>query len=130
VRPYPLFVDHYRVPYLVDRPGEGERITGELFLVDDAALAALDELEGVAAGRYTRCSIPVELLAGEANAGSAAVASGGDSEAWLYCIKDVPELEKRGALLAEYSAEVHASYTPKAGRDETLKRAWGGYEVL
>ena len=31
VRPYPLFVDHYRVPYLVDRPGEGERIAGELF---------------------------------------------------------------------------------------------------
>ena len=108
-------------------------------VVDDAALAALDELEGVAAGRYTRRSVPVELLAGEPNAGSAAVVGGGDSTtwddnpqtaAWLYCIKDVPELEKRGALLAEYSAEVHASYTPKAGRDETLKRAWGGYEVL
>lgn len=131
---YPLFVDHYKVPYLVDRPGDGHPISGELFSVDDAALAALDELEGVAAGRYTRRKIEVELLppAGAddgAAADSAGGGGGGSSDAWLYCIKTVPELEKRGALLPVYSAEVHADYVPKAGRDETLKQPWGGYEA-
>ena len=35
---YPMFVDYYKVPYLVHRPGEGHRIVGELFSVGDAGL--------------------------------------------------------------------------------------------
>ena len=49
MRRFPLFVDLYAIPYLLNKPGEGERIRGELFSVDDATLAALDELEGVRA---------------------------------------------------------------------------------
>lgn len=42
------------------RVGEGGlSITGEIWEVDDAALAGLDELEGVAVGEYRRVLIPL-----------------------------------------------------------------------
>lgn len=130
---FPLFVDHYRVPYLVNRPGTGHQITGELFSVDDECLAALDVLEGVASGRYERRSIQVEVVSGDDAISPDEPLQRAD--AWFYAIRDVPEiqLDRRGPqgrqLLAEYSAEVHSRYVPKAGRDESLRRAWGGYDA-
>lgn len=41
--PYPLLVDD--VPYLLDEPGNGNIIEGELYRVDAQTLARLDELE-------------------------------------------------------------------------------------
>lgn len=41
-------------PGLVHDPADGEGVTGELWAVDDEALAGLDELEGVAEGLYAR----------------------------------------------------------------------------
>ena len=144
---YPLFVDYYAVPYLVNRPDTGQRIVGELFSVDDSTLAALDVLEGVAKGIYERRVIDIELL-GEPPAaagahlaelrclGTAAAAptpptAAQSTSAWLYCIRDVPEieLERRGELLGEYSAEVHTGYVKQADRDESLRRPWGGFEA-
>ncbi|HEU5297246.1 MAG TPA: gamma-glutamylcyclotransferase family protein [Burkholderiaceae bacterium] len=40
-------VGERHVPWLIDSPGEGEQVAGEVYEVDDAALAAMDELEGV-----------------------------------------------------------------------------------
>ena len=42
-----LLVGERHVPWLLDSPGEGEQITGEVYEVDAAALAAMDELEGI-----------------------------------------------------------------------------------
>ena len=42
-----LLVGERHVPWLIDSPGLGERVAGELYEVDAAALAAMDELEGV-----------------------------------------------------------------------------------
>ena len=42
-----LLVGERHVPWLIDSPGEGERVAGEVYEVDAAALAAMDELEGV-----------------------------------------------------------------------------------
>jgi len=45
---YPLYLVGARhVPWLIDSPGHGERVAGEVYAVDAAALAAMDELEGV-----------------------------------------------------------------------------------
>ena len=56
---YPLFVDMYAVPYLVDDEGftGSERVVGEMFLVNDKTMNRLDILEGVAQGRYIRKQI-------------------------------------------------------------------------
>ena len=118
VERFPLFVDMYRVPYLVHAPGEGHAVAGELFDVDDAALAALDELEGVP-GRYDRFEIDV------------VGAGAGATRAWLYALKAVPFPVGDRALLAAYTEADHAGFVPPGdGRDRGLYRAWGGYEEL
>ncbi len=46
--PHPLYVVGPRhLPWLLPRPGQGLPVTGQLFEVDDAALAAMDHLERV-----------------------------------------------------------------------------------
>jgi gamma-glutamylaminecyclotransferase len=42
-----LLVGERHVPWMIDAPGEGERVAGEVYEVDAAALAAMDELEGI-----------------------------------------------------------------------------------
>ncbi|XP_045208474.2 putative gamma-glutamylcyclotransferase CG2811 [Mercenaria mercenaria] len=43
---YPLVVaSRYNVPYLLDKPGIGHNVQGELYEVDDAQLERLDRLE-------------------------------------------------------------------------------------
>jgi gamma-glutamylaminecyclotransferase len=45
---HPLYLVGARhVPWMIDSPGSGEHVAGEVYEVDDAALAALDLLEGV-----------------------------------------------------------------------------------
>lgn len=45
---HPLYlVGERHVPWLIDSPGTGEQVAGEVYAVDAAALAAMDELEGV-----------------------------------------------------------------------------------
>jgi gamma-glutamylaminecyclotransferase len=48
VGPYPLYViGPHHLPWLLDRPGEGVPVVGQLFEVDDDTLAAMDRLERV-----------------------------------------------------------------------------------
>jgi len=61
VQAYPLYiVGDSRVPWLLDRPGEGQPVAGELYRVDGPGLARMDELEQVdEPGWYARRSIAV-----------------------------------------------------------------------
>jgi gamma-glutamylaminecyclotransferase len=144
---FPLFVDHYRIPYLVDRKGQGHCIVGELWQVDAPTLAALDELEGVSTKRYLRqladvvrtststrtrtsCSAPegrsTEDVTDEAEEDSVSAVA-----AWLYALGDGrpgTDLERRD-LLGEYTADHHAGFVVPGGeRDPSLRQEWGGYE--
>jgi len=58
---FPLYiVGDYRIPWLVDRPGDGTHIVGQLFEVDAAGLARMDRLERLGEpGWYTRRLIDV-----------------------------------------------------------------------
>ena len=61
--PFPLYLVGERCsPWLVNRPGEGTCVTGQVFEADDAALAQMDRLErtGEPDG-YQR--LPIEVLA-------------------------------------------------------------------
>ena len=42
-----LLVGERHVPWMIDSPGEGERVAGEVYDVDAAALVAMDDLEGI-----------------------------------------------------------------------------------
>ncbi|MFZ5493927.1 MAG: gamma-glutamylcyclotransferase family protein [Verrucomicrobiota bacterium] len=46
-------------PGMVRAPGDTAGVTGELWSVDDACLAELDRLEGLAEGLYERAHVPL-----------------------------------------------------------------------
>ncbi|CAN8260601.1 unnamed protein product [Cochlearia groenlandica] len=60
---YPLVCGPYRVPFLLNKPGSGQRVTGELYAVSPRGLSRLDELEGITRGHYVRQRI--RLVAAE-----------------------------------------------------------------
>ena len=51
-----------RAPVLMDVPGTGEVICGEVFRVDDRCLEAMDILEGVRSGAYFKRPVEVTML--------------------------------------------------------------------
>ena len=45
-QPHPLYlIGRYRLPWLLNRPGEGMPVVGQLYAVDETTLAAMDVLE-------------------------------------------------------------------------------------
>ncbi|KAL9246936.1 hypothetical protein vseg_020414 [Gypsophila vaccaria] len=59
VHPYPLVRGPLGVPFLINRPGSGQRVKGELYSVSGQAKARLDELEGIGKGYYERLPMAV-----------------------------------------------------------------------
>lgn len=57
---------YYKFPALVEcKDGNGYKIFGEVYEVDDACLASLDRLEGVDHGLYERILVDVHVAGGE-----------------------------------------------------------------
>lgn len=65
IQPYPMYIaaDFYG-PMMLDRPGEGLQITGELYDVEPAAMDRLDELESIGKPGSFRSKIVVEPVGG------------------------------------------------------------------
>ncbi|GAB4858153.1 hypothetical protein Ancab_009550 [Ancistrocladus abbreviatus] len=57
---YPLVCGPFRVPFLLNFPGSGKRVWGELYAVSNRGLVRMDELEGTRQGHYERLPIQVE----------------------------------------------------------------------
>ncbi|GMR33114.1 hypothetical protein PMAYCL1PPCAC_03309, partial [Pristionchus mayeri] len=58
---YPLVIaSKYNIPFLLNKPGEGHRIHGEIYSVDDVTMRDLDQLEGYP-DLYTREEKEVEM---------------------------------------------------------------------
>ena len=67
VERFPMFIaGPWYAPMMVNEPGIGEQVRGELYEVDDARLALLDRLESVGIQGNFRVVIEVEALAGSA----------------------------------------------------------------
>jgi len=64
---YPLYlVGDRHSPWLVDQPGQGERVCGQVFEVSASALAAMDRLERTTEpDGYLRACIEVERVSSE-----------------------------------------------------------------
>jgi gamma-glutamylcyclotransferase (GGCT)/AIG2-like uncharacterized protein YtfP len=123
--PFPLFVDAYCVPYCVDSPGTGHRISGEVYAVSPEVLEDLDELEGVADGRYARKRIELLPTTPEEQEGFPIL------EAWAYLLPEKEGLElQRRECLDDYPLELHAAnYVPPGPeRDPARRRSWGGFD--
>ncbi|XP_020548877.1 putative gamma-glutamylcyclotransferase At3g02910 [Sesamum indicum] len=60
VQPFPLVCGPHGIPYLINLPGCGHRVLGELYSVSSGhARSRLDDLEGVHQGHYERLPIVV-----------------------------------------------------------------------
>jgi gamma-glutamylaminecyclotransferase len=79
---YPLhIVTGYFIPWLVNRPGLGERVIGQLFEVDEPTLREMDRLEQIdEPGWYTREEIRVHPLGDERGEGIVAFVYFGAAE--------------------------------------------------
>ncbi len=96
--PYPFYLVDGGLPCLLNLPGQGLPVQGQLFEVDAVALAAMDALERLGEpGGYTRERIAVLPL----DAGDGAV----PEEVWVYC-QSPAMLQRPGphlGPLAEYT---------------------------
>eukprot|EP01065_Artemidia_motanka_P020259 TRINITY_DN24280_c0_g1_i1.p1 TRINITY_DN24280_c0_g1~~TRINITY_DN24280_c0_g1_i1.p1 ORF type:complete len:419 (+),score=93.29 TRINITY_DN24280_c0_g1_i1:94-1257(+) len=130
---FPMFVDFYRVPYMVDyrvdeRSGFGGQVHGELFHVDADRRDDLDVLEGHKTAphlrRYTRKQTLLQTESGRVVVADAyflresPVQAGGSREDWLRGRK----------LITDYTLDVHSKFTPPGQRDMSRRKPWGGFE--
>ncbi|XP_062145686.1 putative gamma-glutamylcyclotransferase At3g02910 [Alnus glutinosa] len=57
---YPLVCGAHGIPFLINLPGSGFRVTGDLYSVSTRGLVRVDELEGTRLGHYER--LPVQVI--------------------------------------------------------------------
>ena len=142
-RPMRMVLGEYGIPYLFDAE-EGQQaaaVRGELWEVDDAGLDALDVLEAVDEGMYSRVTLDVEVWwkkknadeeergAGaeappESSSSSAAVAPGDGEVVSAFGYVTGPASLARGVgssdtcrAVSDYTLDVHkAEYVPKHER--------------
>ncbi|PQM39481.1 putative gamma-glutamylcyclotransferase [Prunus yedoensis var. nudiflora] len=109
---YPLVCGPYRVPFLLNMPGLGQRVMGELYAVSSHGLARMDELEGTSRGHYERLPIKLEAEEEEAAAANAYFAhSSYAMELWI----------KNGKMgLSTYSDKEARGYVKRQDRPQHL----------
>ena len=109
VLPYPLYlVGERHSPWLLDAPGQGHRVRGQVFEVDGDALARMDALERIhEPDGYRRVRIVVDIEDAEAS---------GDAEVDAY-LKDAHRLgaiDVRLGPLTEYTLQHAALYRQRS----------------
>ena len=106
VEKFPLVLSGERwVPCMLDRPGDGSVVAGELFRVDDEGLRRLDALEEAGRpGGYLRRTIAVRM-ADEAKAGVQKV--------WAYLMPPENISDVRSQGHSAYSREDALKYVGK-----------------
>ncbi|XP_010219607.1 PREDICTED: gamma-glutamylaminecyclotransferase isoform X2 [Tinamus guttatus] len=69
VERYPLVIaGKYNIPYMLNMPGTGHRVAGEIYAVDEQMLQFLDEFEGCP-DMYQRTAMSIEVLEWEGKSG-------------------------------------------------------------
>ena len=105
---YPLYLVGERCsPWLVDRPGEGEHVLGQVFEVDPGTLDAMDRLERVhEPDGYRRVRLVVVPI-------QPAQPEGIDVFAYLKPSQHLAASEVRRGPLCDYTLEDAALYRPR-----------------
>jgi len=111
---YPLYLVGERFsPWLIDAAGEGERVVGQVFEVDAATLAAMDELERIGEpDGYRRVMLEVEAQDGRG--------TGCHVHAYLKPREQFTESDARLGPLREYTREHAALYRSRRGSGTTV----------
>ncbi|KAM9820849.1 gamma-glutamylaminecyclotransferase B-like [Neosynchiropus ocellatus] len=85
VQPYPLVIaTAFNIPFLLNIPGQGQRVHGEIYRVDEQMLKFLDEFESIPT-MYQRTSVKLEVKEWARNKeGEETPAAGSITEAFVY----------------------------------------------
>ncbi|KAF1875120.1 hypothetical protein Lal_00007736 [Lupinus albus] len=115
-QPYPLVCGPHGIPYLINIPGSGHQVKGDLYSVSHRALVGLDEFEGVSLGYYERLPVTV-VNDGE---GGATVVREKEAEAYFGHRKFGERLWKRNKEVGmkEYGEKEAREYVRKEDRPE------------
>ena len=105
---YPFYLCGERFsPCLINDPGHGERVVGQVFTVDSPALAAMDVLERITeADGYRRVAVDLEA---EHATGFGVL----KAFAYLKPLQDVTACDVRVGPITEYTPEHAAHYRPR-----------------
>ncbi len=111
VEPLPLMlVGERSVPWLLNTPGQGLQVHGELYEVDAPTLAAMDVLEDVdQPGGYVRVPLRVQRV----DAGGAQPPV--DAQAYLKPAEHLTDTLPRVGPLADYTLQHAALYSRQTG---------------
>ena len=127
---YPLLAHHsttrYNIPYLIDKPGSGNNIHGEVYEVDEKMLKNLDILEDHP-NYYQRRPEKVSLqnvgktegLCLNAKNSSSKIDLVSDAECWIYILNKYKEEMLRLPMLSVYRSEDDhgRAYVPRSERE-------------
>ncbi|XP_016100549.1 gamma-glutamylaminecyclotransferase C-like [Sinocyclocheilus grahami] len=92
VEPYPLVIaTKFNIPFLLNEPGTGQRIYGEIYRIDQKMLDFLDRFEGCPE-RYQRTKIQLEVQDGE---GENTLKPGSIEEAFVYSRREPEWLQNQ-----------------------------------
>ncbi|KAM6093758.1 PREDICTED: gamma-glutamylaminecyclotransferase [Chlamydotis macqueenii] len=92
VEKYPLVIaGKYNIPYMLNIPGTGHQVAGEIYSVDDQMLQFLDEFEGCP-DMYQRTLMRIEVVEweGKGGVGEARATAEGVVECFVYSTMTYP----------------------------------------
>lgn len=124
VERYPLVCGPYRVPFLLNLPGSGDRVSGELYAVSTRGLARMDELEGTSNGHYERRPVEIKVVEGGGGDGEEGGGGGGRvaAEAYYahesYAVKLWKKSGEKGICV--YSEKEARGYVKRRDRPQNL----------
>jgi gamma-glutamylaminecyclotransferase len=96
----------YNIPFLMNRPGVGNNILGEIYTVDEQMLVKLDELEDYP-NFYDRQIH--DILCGDSKV-----------PCWVYLLKTFPEKLLSLPLLTEYKDTPEKAYQERCKREKDI----------
>ncbi|XP_064644436.1 putative gamma-glutamylcyclotransferase CG2811 isoform X2 [Lineus longissimus] len=102
----------YNIPFLLDVPGEGENITGEIFDVDDKMLKVLDDLENHP-NFYQREIIPFTFKKDSQDKPT----EDSTGSAWVYLMKEFNKKMLQLPFLKSYDSNDHLRSYKKSEED-------------
>lgn len=99
-----------QVPYLLDRPGLGHFVQGEVYQIDDVMLGLLDELED--APRYYKRKLESVRIIGEATTKDSGHEIGDIVQCWVYKLDNFKEeMLAQKTFLVSYHSSPEQEYS-------------------
>lgn len=114
----PLVCGPFRVPFLINSPGSGHRVEGEVYAVTNRGLGRTDELEGLSRGHYVR--LPIDVEATDGGGVVAAEAYYAHPSYAMELWRKEGKKKEGGGVISSYSEKEAKGYVKRKDRPQHL----------